>query len=185
MTFGDDVEFITLDKISENLNSMRKPIKSGLREKGRIPYYGASGIVDYVEDYIFDDEILLISEDGANLIARNTPIAFSVLGKCWVNNHAHVLKFKTDVERKFVEFYLNNLDLSPFISGAAQPKQNLNKIPIPNITFVTQQKIVEILDKFDRLTNSISDGLPKEIDLRRKQYEYYRERLLGFNLASI
>ncbi|WP_427838679.1 restriction endonuclease subunit S [Actinobacillus pleuropneumoniae] len=185
LTFGDDVEFITLDKISENLNSMRKPIKSGLREKGRIPYYGASGIVDYVEDYIFDDEILLISEDGANLIARNTPIAFSVLGKCWVNNHAHVLKFKTDVERKFVEFYLNNLDLSPFISGAALPKQNLNKIPIPNITFVTQQKIVEILDKFDRLTNSISDGLPKEIDLRRKQYEYYRERLLGFNLASI
>lgn len=183
LTFDDDVEFITLDKISENLNSMRKPIKSGLREKGRIPYYGASGIVDYVEDYIFDDEILLISEDGANLIARNTPIAFSVLGKCWVNNHAHVLKFKTDVERKFVEFYLNNLDLSPFISGAAQPKlnkQNLNKIPIPNITFATQQKIVDILDKFDRLTNSISDGLPKEIELRRKQYEYYREQLLGF-----
>ncbi|ABN73396.1 type I restriction endonuclease subunit S [Actinobacillus pleuropneumoniae] len=183
LTFDDDVEFITLDKISENLNSMRKPIKSGLREKGRIPYYGASGIVDYVEDYIFDDEILLISEDGANLIARNTPIAFSVLGKCWVNNHAHVLKFKTDVERKFVEFYLNNLDLSPFISGAAQPKlnkQNLNKIPIPNITFATQQKIVDILDKFDRLPNSISDGLPKEIELRRKQYEYYRERLLNF-----
>ncbi|WP_424405101.1 restriction endonuclease subunit S [Pasteurella sp. PK-2025] len=183
LSFGDEVEWKTLDKIAKNFDSMRKPIKSGLREKGKIPYYGASGIVDYVQDYIFDGDFLLISEDGANLLARNTPIAFSVSGKSWVNNHAHVLQFSTYAERKFVEYYLNNIDLSPYISGAAQPKlnkQNLNNIKIPSPPLTTQQKIVEILDKFDRLTHSLSEGLPKEIELRRKQYEYYRDTLLNF-----
>ena len=176
-------EWKTLDQFSENLNPLRKPIKGGLREQGDIPYYGASGIVDYVKDYIFDDDLLLISEDGANLLARNTPIAFSVSGKCWVNNHAHVLKFKTYAERRFVEFYLNNMDLTPYISGAAQPKlnkQNLNSIKIPIPPLAEQARIVAILDKFDTLTRSISDGLPREIELRQQQYAYYREALLSF-----
>ncbi|MWQ28129.1 restriction endonuclease subunit S [Glaesserella parasuis] len=177
------VVFKALGNISENLDFMRKPITSGLREKGNIPYYGASGIVDYVKDYIFEGDYLLVSEDGANLLARNTPIAFSISGKNWVNNHAHVLKFNTYTERRFVEFYLNNIDLTPYISGASQPKLNKNnlsniKIPVP--PFEEQQRIVTILDKFETLTNSIVDGLPKEIELRQKQYEYYREKLLSF-----
>ncbi|MDD2759673.1 MAG: restriction endonuclease subunit S, partial [Methylomonas sp.] len=86
-----EVEWKTLGDLAENLDSMRKPVTSGLRELGDIPYYGASGIVDYVKDYIFDCDLLLVSEDGANLLARNTPIAFSISGKSWVNNHAHVL----------------------------------------------------------------------------------------------
>ena len=177
-------EWKTLNQISENLNSMRKPVKGELRELGNIPYYGASGIVDYVKDYIFDDDLLLISEDGANLLARNTPIAFSVSGKCWVNNHAHVLKFKTYEERRFIEFYLNHIDLNPYISGAAQPKlnkQNLNSIKIPIPPLSVQSEIVAILDTFDTLVSSISEGLPKEIQLRQKQYEYYRELLLDFH----
>ncbi|MDE3972806.1 restriction endonuclease subunit S, partial [Glaesserella parasuis] len=177
------VVFKALGNISENLDFMRKPITSGLREKGNIPYYGASGIVDYVKDYIFEGDYLLVSEDGANLLARNTPIAFSISGKNWVNNHAHVLKFNTYTERRFVEFYLNNIDLTPYISGAAQPKlnkNNLSNIKIPAPPFEEQQRIVAILDKFETLTNSIVDGLPKEIELRRKQYEYYREKLLSF-----
>ncbi|MFK5237677.1 restriction endonuclease subunit S [Glaesserella parasuis] len=177
------VVFKALGNISENLDFMRKPITSGLREKGNIPYYGASGIVDYVKDYIFEGDYLLVSEDGANLLARNTPIAFSISGKNWVNNHAHVLKFNTYTERRFVEFYLNNIDLTPYISGAAQPKlnkNNLSNIKIPTPPFEEQQRIVTILDKFETLTNSIVDGLPKEIELRRKQYEYYREKLLSF-----
>ncbi len=180
---GNEVEWKTLDQISENLDSKRQPITSGLRTSGKIPYYGASGIVDYVEDYIFDGDFLLISEDGANLLARNTPIAFSVSGKIWVNNHAHILKFRTYEERRFIEFYLNKTDLTPYISGAAQPKlnkKNLNSIKIPIPPLEEQQRIVTILDKFDTLVNSISEGLPKEIALRRKQYEYYRERLLSF-----
>lgn len=184
LSFEDDeVEWKTLGDLAESLDSMRRPITSGLREPGDIPYYGASGIVDYVKDYIFDCDLLLVSEDGANLLARNTPIAFSISGKSWVNNHAHVLKFETYAERKYVEYYLNSIDLTPYISGAAQPKLNkksLESIRIPNPPPEDKKRIVDILDKFDALTGSISDGLPREIELRQKQYEYYRDLLLSF-----
>ncbi|NCT48774.1 MAG: restriction endonuclease subunit S [Paraglaciecola sp.] len=179
----DEVEWKTLGDLAENLDSKRKPITSGLREAGEIPYYGASGIVDYVKDYIFDGDYLLVSEDGANLLARNTPIAFSISGKTWVNNHAHVLKFETYAERKYVEYYLNSIDLTPYISGAAQPKlnkKNLESINIPNPAPKEKERIVAILDKFDSLTCSIKEGLPREIELRQKQYEYYRDLLLSF-----
>ena len=177
------VEWKTLGDLAENLDSMRKPITSGLRYPGDIPYYGASGIVDYVKDYIFNGDFLLVSEDGANLLARSTPIAFSISGKSWVNNHAHVLKFESYAERRYVEYYLNSIDLTPYITGAAQPKlnqKNLNGISIPNPSPEEKERIVAILDKFDALTNSISEGLPCEIELRQKQYEYYRDMLLIF-----
>ena len=135
------------------------------------------------KDYIFDGDFLLISEDGANLLVRKTPIAFSTSGKTWVNNHAHILQFDNYVTRKLVEYYLNSIDLIPFISGAAQPKlnqQNLNKIKIPIPPLAEQERIVDILDKFDALVNDISVGLPAEIKARRQQYEYYRGRLLSF-----
>ena len=178
-----EVEWQMLGDLGENLDSKRKPITSGLREAGSIPYYGASGIVDYVKDYIFDGDFLLISEDGANLLARNTPIAFSISGKSWVNNHAHVIKFDSYAERRYVEYYLNSIDLAPYISGAAQPKlnkKNLESIRIPNPSPEDKERIVSILDKFDALTNSINEGLPREIELRQKQYEYYRDLLFSF-----
>ena len=181
--FDGKVEWKTLGEICKNLDSQRRPITSSKRKKGIYPYYGASGIVDFVESYIYEGDYLLVSEDGANLLARNTPIAFSISGKNWVNNHAHVLKFDTYEGRKFVEYYLNQIDLKPYISGAAQPKlnqNNLNSIPIPLPPLSEQRRIVEILDRFDTLTNSISEGLPREISLRRKQYEYYRDALLRF-----
>ena len=184
LTFEDgEVEWKELGRLAENLDSKRKPITSGLRDVGKIPYYGASGIVDYVRDYIFNGDFLLVSEDGANLLARNTPIAFSISGKSWVNNHAHVLKFETYAERRYIEFYLNSIDLTPYISGAAQPKlnkKNLESISIPNPAPEEKARIAAILDKFDTLTNSISEGLPHEIELRKKQYEYYRDLLLSF-----
>jgi type I restriction enzyme S subunit len=178
-----EVEWKTLGELAENLDSMRRPITSGLREPGEVPYYGASGIVDYVKDYIFDDDLLLVSEDGANLLARNTPIAFSISGKTWVNNHAHVLKFESYADRRYVEYYLNSIDLIPYISGAAQPKlnkKNLESIRIPTPMPTEKERIVAILDKFDALTSSITEGLPREIELRQKQYEYYRDLLLSF-----
>ncbi len=135
-----------LGSLAENLDSRRVPITKGDRKEGPFPYYGASGIVDHVADYIFDDDILLISEDGANLLARSTPIAFSVSGKCWVNNHAHVLKFENPATQKFVEDYLNAISIEEFVTGAAQPKLNqqaLNGIPIPiPDDIATQQAIV-------------------------------------------
>ena len=135
-----------LGSLAENLDSRRVPITQGDRKAGLYPYYGASGIVDYVADYIFDEDILLVSEDGANLLARSTPISFSVSGKCWVNNHAHVLKFDNPARQKFVEVYLNSISIEEFVTGAAQPKLNqqaLNSIPIPIPDDVaTQQTIV-------------------------------------------
>ena len=188
LTFSDgEVEWKPLGRLAKNLDSKRKPITSGLRESGKMPYYGASGIVDYVKDYIFDGDYLLISEDGANLLARNTPIAFSISGKTWVNNHAHVLQFETYAERKFVEYYLNSIDLTPYISGAAQPKlnkNNLQNILIPDPSLAEKERIVAILDKFDAITNSLQEGLPREIELRQKQYEYYRDLLLNFPKAE-
>ena len=178
-----DVEWKPLGELAENLDSMRKPITSGLREPGSIPYYGASGIVDYVKDYIFDGDYLLVSEDGANLLARSTAIAFSVSGKCWVNNHAHVLKFDSYAERRYVEYYLNSIDLTPYVTGAAQPKLNkgnLESITIPNPSPEEKSRIVSILDKFDTLTSSLTEGLLRELELRQKQYEYYRDLLLSF-----
>jgi type I restriction enzyme S subunit len=174
---------MTLVEVGENLDSKRKPVTKNVREAGEYPYYGASGIVDYVNDYLFDGDFLLISEDGANLLARNTPIAFSASGKIWVNNHAHVLQFKTYATRRYIEFYLNSIDLSRYISTAAQPKlnqENLNKILIPIPSLEEQARIVSILDRFDALTNDIASGLPAEIEARRKQYEYYRDKLLTF-----
>ena len=174
---------VTLEDIAENCDSMRKPVTSGKREAGKYPYYGASGIVDYVKGYIFDGDYLLVSEDGANLLARSTPIAFSISGKNWVNNHAHVLKFDCYETRRFVEFYLNSIDLAPYISGGAQPKlnqKNLNRIEIPLPSQERQKYIVDILDRFDAICNDLTSGLPAEIEARQKQYEYYRDKLLSF-----
>ena len=154
-----------------------------MREAGTIPYYGASGVIDYVKDYIFDGDYLLVSEDGANLTARVTPIAFSVSGKTWVNNHAHVLQFEDYETRRYVEIYLNSIDLTPYITGAAQPKlnqKNLNAIIIPLPEQEKRKKIVSILDRFETLCNDMTAGLPAEIESRQKQYEYYRDRLLSF-----
>ena len=100
-----------------------------------------------------------------------------------MNNHAHVLKFDTYAERRYVEYYLNSIDLTPYISGAAQPKlnkKNLEGIFVPNPTLKEKERIVALLDKFDALTTSITEGLPREIELRQKQYEYYRDALLSF-----
>nr|WP_269061402.1 restriction endonuclease subunit S [Stutzerimonas kunmingensis] len=135
----------TLNQIATNLDNKRIPITKRDRKPGNYPYYGASGIVDYVAEYIFDGDTLLISEDGANLIARSTPIAFPASGKYWVNNHAHILKFEDMATQRFVEFYLESIKLDKYITGAAQPKLNqkaLNSIPIPIPDSVADQMLV-------------------------------------------
>ena len=140
----------TINQISVNLDNKRVPITKADRTRGKYPYYGASGIVDYVADYIFDGDTLLISEDGANLLARSTPIAFPASGKYWVNNHAHILKFEDITTQRFVELYLESIPLDDYITGAAQPKLNqqaLNSIPIPYPPLPEQQRIVGILDQ--------------------------------------
>jgi type I restriction enzyme S subunit len=143
-------EIKTLDQIAINLDSRRIPITKSLRANGIYPYYGASGIVDYVAEYIFEGNALLISEDGANLLARSTPIAFSASGRYWVNNHAHILQFSTLTTQRYVEFYFASISIDEFVTGAAQPKLTqaaLNSIPIPLPPFSEQLRIVDILDE--------------------------------------
>lgn len=149
-------EIFKLGDICENLDNKRVPITSSDRNPGEYPYYGASGIVDYVDSYLFDENLLLLSEDGANLIARVTPIAFSVSGKVWVNNHAHVLKFDNYSTQKYVEFYINQMDISNYITGAAQPKLsqgNMNKIEIYLPSFEIQDQIVNQINEEIMIVN--------------------------------
>ena len=155
---GEGWELKTLNLIAENLDSKRVPITKNVRSNGAFPYYGASGIVDYVSEFIFDDDLLLISEDGANLLARTYPIAFSISGRTWVNNHAHVLKFKEVATQRLVEYYLNSIPLNDFVSGMAQPKLNqkmLNAIPIPVPPLAEQQVIVVKLDELHQETQHL------------------------------
>jgi type I restriction enzyme S subunit len=182
--FEDSIPRRPLGELALNLDNRRRPVTRDVREPGPIPYFGASGVVDYVKDYIFDGDYLLVSEDGANLLARSSPIAFSVSGKTWVNNHAHVLEFSTYEDRRFVEIYLNSIDLAPYVSGAAQPKlnkANLNQIAIPDPPFDVKKRTVATLDKFDAALSDLSVALRAELSARRKQYEYYREELLTFS----
>ncbi|WP_242045646.1 MULTISPECIES: restriction endonuclease subunit S [unclassified Calothrix] len=165
-----------LDKLCENLDSKRVPITKASRKSGNIPYYGASGIVDYVADYIFDEDLLLVSEDGANLLARTYPIAFSITGKTWVNNHAHVLRFKEKITQSFIEYYLNSISLEPYVSGMAQPKLNqksLNSIAIPFPPLSEQKRIVVILDEgFEGIDRAIANT-EKNLANSRELFESY------------
>lgn len=157
ITINPEWDMVELGGLYKNLDGKRKPVTKSDRKEGIYPYYGASGIVDYVEDFIFDEELLLVSEDGANLLARSTPIAFSVRGKIWVNNHAHVLKFENIYTQKYIELYLNSIDISMYVTGAAQPKlnqQSLNRISIPFPSIDEQTKIVERIEQEQELVNA-------------------------------
>jgi len=157
--FGDPVanekgwEVKKLGDCCNNCDSLRKPITAKDRIKGTIPYYGASGIVDYVKDYLFDGEYLLISEDGANLVFRSTPIAFRIKGKTWVNNHAHVLQFDTLFQQIFMEYSINLRDISSIVTGCAQPKLTqaaMNNINIPYPPLPLQQSFASKIEAIER-----------------------------------
>lgn len=143
-----------LGDIAEILDFKRKPLSSMERSgrKGIYPYYGASGIIDNIDDYIFEGEHVLISEDGENLRTRQTPIAFLANGKFWVNNHAHIVK-SDYVHNRLICYYFAQLDLNPYITGAVQPKlsqESLNKIPIYlPISIDERNRIVGVLSSLD------------------------------------
>ncbi|MDR1926758.1 MAG: restriction endonuclease subunit S [Endomicrobium sp.] len=180
------VEFRELGAVCDILDNLRKPVSKEKRNSGKYPYYGANGIQDYVEDYIFDGTYLLLGEDGSVINADKTPILNWVVGKIWVNNHAHILQEKSGIALlRFIYFWLSTCDVSGIVRGIP-PKinqQNLRKIKIPIPSLEVQKEIVCILDKFDKLINDISEGLPTELAARRKQYEYYRNKLLTFKEA--
>jgi len=163
-----------------NFNNKRIPLSSSERGKMTLrlyDYYGASGVIDKVEDYIFDDELLLIAEDGANLVLRNLPLAIIAKGKFWVNNHAHILK-PIHGNIQFLAHVMENINYQPWISGAAQPKLTLDRlmsipIAVPNLEEQNQllKWINEIISPIIQHINKFK----KEISLLQE----YRTRLIA------
>jgi type I restriction enzyme S subunit len=148
----DGWRFYPIGELTENLDSMRIPVKELNRRPGAHPYYGASGIVDYVDGYLFDGEHLLVAEDGENLRSRQTPIAFIANGKFWVNNHAHVLRGNALALTRFLVYALQNGDFRPYLTGSTLPKLtqgNLNQIPILTPPLPEQARIVHVLRALD------------------------------------
>jgi type I restriction enzyme, S subunit len=141
-----------LGDLTVNLDTKRKPVKEADRKPGPYPYYGASGIVDYVDGYIFDGEHLLIAEDGENLRTRQTPIAFRACGKFWVNNHAHIVVGNERASTRYLEYAVLGSDISSYLTGAVMPKLtqgNLNRIEVPCPPREVQNAIVGVLGSLD------------------------------------
>jgi type I restriction enzyme S subunit len=147
-----------------NRDSERIPVSVANRRSldKRYDYYGASGVIDKVDRYLFDKPLLLIGEDGANLAVRSTPIAFMARGKYWVNNHAHVLDAESECQLRYVEAYVNSIDVNPYLTGSAQPKLNqdrMNRILLPVPPLPEQRRIVAALDRRLSLVDTVErDG---------------------------
>ncbi len=143
-----------LGEVVDFLDGKRKPLKDSDRSKiqGIYPYYGASGIIDYIDDYIFEEELILLGEDGANIITRNSRLVFLASGKYWVNNHAHVMRSKHENAQSFVCEVLERINYEPFNTGTAQPKLNKEvcaKIPFHLPELPEQKKIASFLSAVD------------------------------------
>ena len=181
-----------LEDAVEFLDEKRKPIKDSDRNniKGEYPYYGASGIIDYINDYIFDEDLLLLGEDGANILSRSTKLVFKATGKYWVNNHAHVLKPKENYNIDFLESYLENINYESYNTGTAQPKLNqevCKKINIKIPSLKEQEKIGKTLSLLDKKIELQSKKM-KNLKLFKKgliETEFTNSNYNEINLKNI
>lgn len=149
---GGKWQTYVLGDLTINYDGKRKPVKESERRSGSYPYYGASGIVDYVDDYLIDGDFLLIAEDGENLRTRQTPIAFMARGKSWVNNHAHIVTGNDKADTLFLMYALQAMDISGYLTGAVMPKLtqgNLNRIEVKCPPIIEQRAIAHILGTLD------------------------------------
>ena len=158
------------DEVTINFDKKRIPLSSAQREKrqGTFRYYGAQGVIDHVDDYIYDGTYLLIAEDGENLKSKKQNIAQVVDGQFWVNNHAHIVQGNEQCDTRFLCYLINSMDLSGYVTGSAQPKlsqANLNAITLSLPTLVEQKRIVEYLYMLDQkidVNRQINDNLEQQ-----------------------
>ena len=184
-----DWDSLPLGSVVDFLDGRRRPVKDSDRSKmrGEIPYYGASGIVDYVDGYLFDENLILLGEDGENILSRNTRLAFKISGKAWVNNHAHVLRPKDDVALDYLVEYLESLDYSQYNTGTAQPKLNkqvCSQILVAVPPLPEQSAIAAALSDVDALLSALDARIAKQRDLKtaaKQQVLTGKTRLPGFD----
>jgi len=167
-----------------NRDGERIPISSDLRQsrKGEYDYYGASGVIDKIDNYLFDKPLLLIGEDGANLLNRSTPIAFIARGKYWVNNHAHVLDGLNEAFLRYIELYINSINLEPYVTGTAQPKMNQAKMNSILLGLPPETEQHRIVAKVDALM-AICDQLKTRIQQANQQQQNIADTLVAQAVA--
>ena len=173
-----EFELRKLGDLIEIYNNKRVPLSAKQREglEKIYPYYGAQGIVDYVDDYIFDGKYILIAEDGENLKSNNKSICTLATGKYWVNNHAHIIEGNDETNTDFLYYKLNSISFAPYITGSAQPK--LNKENLLNIELYIpsrehQDKIAKVLTLLDQKIQ-INNQINQELEAMAKTlYDYW------------
>ncbi|MDE7058904.1 MAG: restriction endonuclease subunit S, partial [Lachnospiraceae bacterium] len=167
------MEMMLLEDCCDILDSMRVPITAKDRKKGPYPYYGANGIQDYVADYIFDDELVLLAEDGGNFGSEERPIAYKVSGKCWVNNHAHVLKPKKGIDVDYLCYSLMFYRVDGMVNGATRMKLTqaaMRKMLIPSRNIEEQKGIVRILNKVQMLIKEEKEQIERYDNLIKSRF---------------
>ena len=174
LTVPEGWETKTLGDLCEILDNQRIPLNDEERQKrvGHIPYYGANKIVDYIDDYLFDEDLILVAEDGGNFdLYENRPIAFKITGKSWVNNHAHVLRIKNYVDFDYVFYSLEHKNIIHYIRGGTRSK--LNQSDLIDIQFFLpklkqeQQKIAKILSTLDSAIEASQKLIAKEKNIKK------------------
>ena len=174
----------TFGELTCNFDGKRVPVKAKDRAamQGPYPYYGASGVIDSVDRYLFDGDYLLVTEDG-NLLSQSHSIAFVAKGKFWVNNHAHVVKPLGHVPMGYLQHFTNDVDLQPYVSGTTRPKLTqaaLNRIPVPLAPLPEQRRIVaEIEKQFTRLDASVAALRRTQANLKRYRASVLRAACSG------
>ena len=172
MDVAAEWQMCTVGELTDNFDALRIPVRQRERQPGPYPYYGASGVVDYVNGFLFNGQYLLIAEDGENLRTRTTPIAFLANGKFWVNNHAHIVRGNGNADTRFLMYALAGLDISGYLTGSTMPKLtqgNMNRIELLTPTLPEQRAIAHVLgtldDKIDlnRRMNETLEGMARAL----------------------
>ncbi|HIF9169204.1 TPA: restriction endonuclease subunit S [Photobacterium damselae] len=173
-------EAIDFGDITFNLDAKRDPLSVSERKgrQGDYDYYGASGVIDYIDDYLFDKPLLLIGEDGANLVNRSTPIAFMARGKYWVNNHAHVIDGISEDFLIYLGLYINSISLIPYITGMAQPKMNQAKMNSILVLLPPENEQRRIIAKVDELM-TLCDQLEQQTEASIEAHQLLVSSLLN------
>jgi len=162
--FTDIYPIKFLGEVVEFLDSKRRPVTESDRRAGNYPYYGANGLQGTIDDYIFDEPLVLLAEDGGHFGNPKRGIAYQISGKTWVNNHAHVLRPKENIDLAFLCRVLENYDVTPFVTGTTRGKltqAGAAGIPIPIPPIEEQKRIAEILDRTQSLISKRKESIAK------------------------